>query len=82
MHIAENSLNLLVARIAWACDIGKKVDKDGKEVEVPMYDYSEGFNASPNWFSFDLKARSEERWKVVKEAYEWETKNDPLRNRK
>jgi len=81
MHIAERSLNILVARIAWACDIRKKIGSDGKEVEVPLYDYVPGFNVQPIWFAFDLKARSEERWKIVQEEYRTEIENDPLRSR-
>ncbi|KAK4545451.1 hypothetical protein LTR36_002801 [Oleoguttula mirabilis] len=82
MHIAERSLNILVARIAWACDIKKKTGSDGKQVEVPLYDYVSGFNVQPKWFAFDLSARSEERWQVVKEAYEWEMEHDPLKDRR
>ena len=81
MHIAERSLNVLIARIAWACDIKKKVGKDGKEVDVPMYDYCDGFNVQPNWFAFDLKVRSEGRWRIVEEAYRREMENDPLKSR-
>ena len=82
MHIAERSLNLLVARIAWACDIRKKIGSDGKEIEVPLYDYVPGFNVQPNRFAFDLRARSQERWRVVKASYEWEMDNDPLKSRR
>ena len=81
MHIAERSLYLLIARIAWACDIQKKVDEKGNIVEVPLYDYCDGFNVQPNWFAFDLKVRSEKRWTVVKDAYEREMTNDPLKER-
>lgn len=82
MHIAERSLNILVARVAWACDISKKIGKDGNEVEVPLYDYVEGFNVQPNWFAFDLKVRNEERWNLVQRAYEMEMENDPLKDRR
>ena len=81
MHIAERSLYILVARIAWACDISKKV-KDGKDVGVPLYDYVSGFNVQPNWFPFDLKARSEVRWKIVAMATEEAMANDPLKGRR
>ena len=81
MHIAERSLYILIARIAWACDIKKKIDGKGREIEVPLYDYCDGFNVQPNWFAFDLKARSEKRWQIVKEAYESEMANDPLKAR-
>ncbi len=81
MHIAERSLYLLIARIAWACDIKKKVNGKGNVIEVPLYDYCDGFNVQPNWFPFDLKVRSEQRWDIVNEAYEREMANDPLKGR-
>ena len=80
-HIADRSLDILVARIAWACDITKKVGRDGKVIDVPHYNYVSGFNVQPEPFAFNLKARSEERWKVVSEEYETGRRNDPLRNR-
>lgn len=75
-HIAERSLNILVARIAWACNIFKKVD-----VEVPLYDYCAGFNVQPNWFAFDLQARSEEKRIIVERAMKEAFANDPLKGR-
>lgn len=74
-------MNILVARIAWACEIKKKIGADGKEIDVPLYDYVSGFNVQPKPFAFDLEARSEERWKVVQKEYEDGRKSDPLRNR-
>lgn len=41
-NIAERSLNILVARIAWACDISKAKDEHGNYVDVPLYDYVVG----------------------------------------
>ena len=80
-NIAERSLNILVARIAWACDISKARDADGVEIEVPEYDYCAGFNAQPNHFSFDLKARSPERAAIVEHEMNEQMKNDPLAGR-
>ena len=57
--IAERSLNLLVARIAWACEIRRKPG-----VDVPLYDYTTGFNVQPKHFEFELRAR-EGRGEVV-----------------
>ena len=57
MHIAERSLYLLTARVAWVCDWKKKIGKDGKEITPPSYDYVEGFNVQPKWFPFDLEVR-------------------------
>lgn len=46
MNIAERSLYILIARIAWGCDIKQKVGKDGKKIVPPDYDYVPGFNVS------------------------------------
>ena len=38
-HIAERSLNIIVARVAWACNIDKAVDSvTGKELTPPEFD--------------------------------------------
>lgn len=79
-HIAERSLNILVARIAWACDIKKKIDVGGMEIDVPLYDYVSGFNVQPKPFVFDLQARTEERWQVVLREYKKGQQSDPLRH--
>lgn len=77
-HIAERSLNILVARIAWACDIAKKVGPDGREIDVPLYDYVSGFNVQPKPFAFDLRVRSQKRWDVVQREYMNGQRDDPL----
>lgn len=43
----------------------KKKDQQGKEIDVPWYDYVEGFTVQPNRFPSELKARSEVSWKLV-----------------
>ena len=78
-EIAEMSLNLLAARIAWACDFGKKKNKDGSEVEVPLYDYTPGFNVQPKPFVFDLKARSETKTRIIEATMRDALERDPLR---
>ncbi|UKZ75803.1 hypothetical protein TrVFT333_003497 [Trichoderma virens FT-333] len=40
--IAERSLNIAVARIGWGCTVSKI-----RDVEVPLYDYTTGFNVQP-----------------------------------
>lgn len=60
LNIAERSLYLLVARIAWACEIRAR---DG--VECPWYDYTDGFNVQPRPWVFDLTVRDEGRLAVV-----------------
>ncbi|KAL7272125.1 hypothetical protein RUND412_005081 [Rhizina undulata] len=57
MNIAERSLYILTARILWACQMGKKKDVFGRVAEVPLYDYTEGFNVQPKKFEFVLTER-------------------------
>jgi Cytochrome P450 len=78
MNIAERSLFILTARILWACQMGKKRDSEGIEIEIPEYDYVAGFNTQPNFFEFELTERKG-RGKVVEEMYLESRKNDPLR---
>jgi hypothetical protein len=78
MNIAERSLFILTARILWACQMGKKKDSQGKEIEIPEYDYVAGFNTQPKFFEFELRDRKG-RGKLVKEMYLESRKNDPLR---
>lgn len=46
MHVAERSLYVLVARIAWAADIGPRRGGEGRKRWPPSYDYGAGFNVS------------------------------------
>lgn len=63
-NIAERSLYIEAAMIAWACDI---TEKPGKK--PPTYDYTTGFNTRPKWFDFELKAR-QGRTEVVRSLFE------------
>jgi hypothetical protein len=80
MNIAERSLYILTARVAWACKVSKKKDAAGNEVPVPLYDFTEGFNVQPRPFDFSLAARSEHRAEAVTEAWERAKNEDPLSN--
>jgi hypothetical protein len=73
MNIAENSLHLLTARIAWAAHISKRPG-----VDVPLYDYTAGFNVQPRPFVFDLKPRSEARKTLIDTTWESGKARDPL----
>ncbi|KAK5991543.1 Cytochrome P450 monooxygenase virE [Cladobotryum mycophilum] len=77
-HIAERSLHLLSMRIAWACSLSKEKDRNGEFISIPPYDYTKGFNVQPNPFHFELKARSEERLRLVMEALVKGKASDPL----
>lgn len=67
-NIAERSLNIGVARIAWGCEVRRK-----KGWVCGQYDYTTGFNVQPKDFGegFELRARTgkgemvEREWKAV-----------------
>lgn len=80
-NIAERSLYLQVARVAWMCDVRKKRDGEGREIVPPWYDYTAGFNVQPNWFPFEVEARSEERLRVLEGEIEVNRRSDPLLGR-
>lgn len=67
-NIAERSLNILTARIAWALKLSKKKDSLGNDLPLPLYDYTRGFNSQPNHFEFDIAAHSPQRAEQVLEA--------------
>lgn len=45
-NIAERSLYILIARIAWCCDISQRRTPSGEAILPPSYDYTSGFNVS------------------------------------
>lgn len=52
MHIAERSLYILIARIAWSSSIQPRTDERGNPILPPEYDYVTGFNVG-----FSLRTR-------------------------
>ena len=80
-NIAERSLYLLIARIAWACDIYMAESENGKPFVPPLYDYTAGFNVQPKWFPFKLTARNSEKLKVVEDEAVRNAEQDPLKGR-
>ena len=81
MNIAERSLHILTARVLWGCHLSHKLDAQGKEIPIPLYNYTAGFNTQPEWFAFDLKARSAKKADIIRQAYSESRKADPLLNR-
>ncbi|PVH78158.1 cytochrome P450 [Cadophora sp. DSE1049] len=63
-NVAERSLNILVARIAWLCDV-----RGADGWDYSGYRYTKGFNVQPEKFPLVLKAR-DGRDAIVKKEYE------------
>lgn len=77
-NIAERNLYLLAARMAWALDLSRAKDEDGKEIIPSWYDYTAGFNSQPNTFPFEVKVRSEKRMEIIQRDFEENERSDPL----
>jgi cytochrome P450 len=73
MNIAERSLHLVVARLAWAFKIARRPG-----FEVPWYDYTTGFNVQPKKFVFDITPRSAEKAAYVERTWLEGKGRDPL----
>lgn len=80
-NVAEPSMYIVAARIAWSFDLSKARDRDGREIEVPLNDFTSGLMSQPNRFRFALKNRSKERADIAQQAFEEEMRNDPLAGR-
>ncbi|TDZ18868.1 Cytochrome P450 monooxygenase psoD [Colletotrichum orbiculare MAFF 240422] len=78
INIAERSLNLKIALMAWGCNITRATDANGVDIVPPLYDFVEGFNVQPKHFDFNLTPRSQGRSELIEKAYEQSLKDDPL----
>jgi hypothetical protein len=67
-NIAERSLHILTARVAWSGSIVRKRNVNGMELPLPLYDYTKGFNTQPEHFDFDMVPRSQARLAAIRES--------------
>ncbi|KAJ5677051.1 cytochrome P450 [Penicillium maclennaniae] len=68
VHVAEKSLFIVISRIVWGFNIGKKIGHDGRPIE-PTTVMMPGFLSIPTPFECDITPRSPERAKLIREAY-------------
>ncbi|KAK5102807.1 hypothetical protein LTS08_003608 [Lithohypha guttulata] len=59
LNIAERSLYIQIARIAWGCNLARKKTAEGTDIIPPSYDYVAGFNTQPKPFDFALTERQD-----------------------
>jgi cytochrome P450 len=69
IHVAENSLFLLVSRVLWGFSIGNEVE-NGRKVEVDVERYAGGGLAKPEIFKARIEPRSQRHREVM--LREWE----------
>lgn len=64
IHVAENSLFLLVSRVLWGFNITNEI-VDGKKVEVDVNRYAGGGLAKPDLFKAKIEPRSEKHKEIM-----------------
>ena len=68
--VAEQGLFITVARILWGFKISPVIDKKtGKEVEVDINAYTDGFNSKPLPFQCRLEPRGKKYVEIMKREY-------------
>jgi hypothetical protein len=55
------------SQVAWACNISWKKDGNGKGIPIHWHDYTAKNKNCAQKFQFDLKARDEERVRLIEE---------------
>ncbi|EHY61263.1 hypothetical protein HRR90_009033 [Exophiala dermatitidis] len=68
VHVAEKSLYLNIARVVWAFNISKKLDKDGKEIE-PNAAMVPGWMTIPQPFECAITVRSEKKRELIDQIW-------------
>ena len=69
IHVAENSLFLLVSRVLWGFNIGNEIE-DGRKVDVDIDRYAGGGLAKPEVFKARIEPRSARHREIM--LREWE----------
>jgi cytochrome P450 len=69
LHVAENSLFLLVSRVFWGFNVGHDYDEQGRKVEVDVNAYAGGGLAKPLAFKARIEPRSEVHKDIMRK--EW-----------
>lgn len=72
MHLAENSIFVVLAKVLWAFEIRPPMGADGKEEAVDVSDqaYEPGMNTLPKPFKLRFEPRNKKREQVM--LTEWE----------
>jgi hypothetical protein len=66
VDIVNHELFLVCGAIAWAFNLRKKVDENGREIELKDMEYSNLLISKPDIFAFELSVRDEaKKQKVV-----------------
>ncbi|CCF40026.1 cytochrome P450 CYP2 subfamily [Colletotrichum higginsianum] len=70
MHLGSASVALNIARVLWGFAVGPAKDEKGRDVDVDIFAYSDGFNSSPLPFPCSITPRSPRHAEVIGEECE------------
>ncbi|KAI0884201.1 cytochrome P450 [Annulohypoxylon maeteangense] len=70
MHLGTASVELNIARILWAFEVGPAKDASGKDIDVDIFAFSDGFNSSPLPFPCSMIPRSAKHAKVIEHEFQ------------
>ncbi|GKT53022.1 cytochrome P450 [Colletotrichum tofieldiae] len=70
MHLGAASVALNIARILWGFQVNPAKDEKGRDVDVDIFAYSDGFNSSPLPFPCSITARSPRHAAVIQTEHE------------
>ena len=70
VDIVNHELLLVCGALAWAFNISKKVDENGREIAPNDLEYCNLLIAKPDWFPFDLTVRHEVKRQRIMEMWE------------
>lgn len=78
MDLVEVELFVSMGAMAWASTISKKRDSLGKEMYVPAHDYTTYLISRPKPFPFEMKPRSENKARLVRDNHAVATQRDAM----
>ncbi|KAL0932101.1 cytochrome P450 [Colletotrichum truncatum] len=70
MHLGSASVAINIARILWGFDISPGKDEKGRDIDVDIFSYSDGFNSSPLPFPCSIAPRSSDHARIIKSEHE------------
>ncbi|KAF6821084.1 cytochrome P450 [Colletotrichum sojae] len=75
IHLGSASVVLNIARILWGFEATPAVDGKGRDIDVDIFAYSDGFNSSPLPFPCSIAPRSPRHAEVIEEEHEAASKD-------
>ncbi|KAL7624834.1 hypothetical protein AAE478_004048 [Parahypoxylon ruwenzoriense] len=70
MHLGSASVELNIARILWAFNVEPAKDANGRDIDVDIFAFSDGFNSSPLPFRCSIKPRSSKHVEIIEREYQ------------